>query len=160
SASKASGRAGSRGRGRAETRLQVTGIRFWSSPEVTRLVVDLSRPADFSFDFSGDSTKVYVRIQGAAVAPGVAGTTVADSAVETVALRSLTGGGATVEVDLTRPTPVRVFALSPVPGRPNRVVLDVTRYISPVQAAAEVRKVEELVQSRERVVVIDPGHGG
>jgi N-acetylmuramoyl-L-alanine amidase len=140
--------------------VRLTGVRFWTGPDGTRLVLDLSRSADFEMERLADSATVLVRVPGAALAPNLSEVAVHDSAVEEVTLRSVTGGGVRATIRLTRPTGVRAFALSPVPGRPHRVVLDVTRYVAPEQEVAREQAIKAVVDSRVRVVVIDPGHGG
>jgi len=140
--------------------VRLTGVRYWTGPDATRLVLDLSQSADYTVEWSADSATVVVRVPGAALAPNLSEVAVHDSAVEEVTLRSVTGGGARAAIRLTRATPARVFALSPVPGRPHRIVVDVTRFVAPEQVAARERAIEQVVESRTRVVVIDPGHGG
>ncbi|MBI5837459.1 MAG: N-acetylmuramoyl-L-alanine amidase [Candidatus Eisenbacteria bacterium] len=140
--------------------LRVTGVRHWTGPDVTRLVLDVSDAADFSVERSDDSTQVTVRVAGVALIANLSEVSVRDSAVEDVTLRSMTGGGVKATIRLTRPTAVRVFALSQVPGRPHRVVVDVTRYVAPEQVVEREKAIQTVLESRARVVVIDPGHGG
>lgn len=139
---------------------RVTGVRFFTSPEVTRLVLDLSGSAGFDTTLPGDSTHYLLRVEGASLAPDLSEVVVGDSVVNRVRLRSLTGRGVKVEIELSRPTRVHTFGVSAGEGRPHRLVVDVQRFLTREQIVARDRVIETVAQSKDRVVVIDPGHGG
>ncbi len=139
---------------------RVTGVRFFTSPEVTRLVLDLSGSAGFDTTLPGDSTHYVLLVEDASLAPDLSEVVVGDSVVNRVRLRALTGRGVKVEIELTRATRVHTFGVSAGEGHPHRMVVDVQRFLTQEQLVARDRVIETVAQSRDRVVVIDPGHGG
>ncbi len=134
----------------------VTAIRYWTAPDHTRIVVDLTGEVTYDAGTRRDPDRVVVVIDGANLSGAPELTPVGDGLVDRVRLNAL-AAGAQVVVDLTKASDYNVFPLLPYAGKPDRIVIDVFRATDPrLEAAHEVadRPVSH------RVVVIDPGHGG
>ncbi len=108
---------------------QLTGIRFWSNPGYTRVVLDLSGPADFTANFlAGDPGKknvprLYVDLQGTVPASGLAeATQVRDGLLRQIRTGQPDGQTVRVVLDMVSIKDYKVFPLED----PVRIVLDVT----------------------------------
>ncbi|HXV14206.1 MAG TPA: N-acetylmuramoyl-L-alanine amidase [Candidatus Krumholzibacteria bacterium] len=107
----------------AERILRVDAIRHSVSEERTRVVIDLSRPAEYSVTRLADSVGVSVSFRGAALSLDVVEIAVGRNGVR--AVRPVVDAGVvSICFDLDRPATWEVFALPAEGGKPNRVVVD------------------------------------
>lgn len=140
------------------TACKISAVRFWTAPDHTRIVVDLSEEPRYSARVLVDPDRVVVDIAGGEVAAASRTTPIGDGLVERVRLNQLTRG-AQVVADLVCASPHKVFALRPYSSKPNRVVIDV--FAPESQTIPRERTADgEIALTGTRVVVIDPGHGG
>jgi N-acetylmuramoyl-L-alanine amidase len=147
----------------ARTPTTLTGIRSWSSPTNTRIVLDFTARVTYVAPDSGRSRALTVTVPGEAMAqassvPATLG--VGDGIVDSV--RVATGStGARFDFSFHDSTAFRVFTLPVEPDKPYRVVVDVTR---PGGIAAEDQRLAGIAASkrrdRVRLVAVDAGHGG
>jgi len=136
----------------------VSAVRYWTAPDHTRVVIDLSEESQYSTRKLTDPDRVVVLVVGGTVGEAPPTTPVGDGLVERVRLNQLESG-AQVVVDLTKATAYNVFPLKPYREKPNRIVVDIFRGdVERPVSAAEHREIEAGLEPR--VVVIDPGHGG
>jgi len=135
----------------------VSAVRFWTAPDHTRVVVDLTVEASYSTRVLTDPDRVVVLIAGAGIGDAQVATPVGDGLVDRVRLNELQSG-AQVVVDLKTASTHSVFALKPYLHKPYRVVIDV--FHREQLDAAPAARPEHAEVSSPRVVVIDPGHGG
>ncbi len=125
-------------------RVELTGVRFWSNPGYTRVVVDLSAPTGFSLNKlpavpkEGVPARLYVDLVGAAPGAGLADSlTVNDGLLQTVRTGRPTPDTARVVLDLVSVGDAKVFLLED----PSRLVIDVAGEPVPslVSAQPELR---------------------
>jgi N-acetylmuramoyl-L-alanine amidase len=135
----------------------VSAVRYWTAPDHTRVVVDLTAEAPYSTRVLTDPDRVVVLIVGGSIDGADVATPVGDGLVDRVRINQL-ASGAQVVVDLTKASAHTVFPLKPYLNKPNRVVIDVFRNGEPAVAPAERPAASGV--TGPRVVVIDPGHGG
>ncbi len=169
--------------------VRVDAIRHSATGERTRVVIDLSRAAEYTVTRLADSTSVAVSFQGAALSLDVGETRVGVNGVR--AVRPVVNAAAVdIVVELERPAQWDVFALPASAGKPARVVVDLTPapIASPTVATTRVEpestaSVDEPPatnspstapsatvplataprtppKSRPFVVAVDAGHGG
>ncbi|MFH1690038.1 MAG: N-acetylmuramoyl-L-alanine amidase [Candidatus Eisenbacteria bacterium] len=136
---------------------EVSAVRYWTAPDHTRVVVDLTTEASYSTRVLTDPDRVVVLIVGGSIGDAQVATPVGDGLVDCVRLNQLSAGTQVV-VDLTAASAHTVFPLMPYMHKPNRVVIDVFHRDRP--SAAPVERPESAEDGRPRVVIIDPGHGG
>jgi N-acetylmuramoyl-L-alanine amidase len=141
---------------RAATRID--RIRYFSGPEHTRVVLDLSGSATYEVRRVRAPERLAVNVFGARFA-GVTAIEVGDDRVRRIR-RNAGGHRAQVVLDLAGTARHEVFDLAAAAGRPHRIVIDLfpmdAARSEPVAEAADERRAVE----RPFVVVIDPGHGG
>ncbi len=142
----------------SDAAVPVQGIRHWTNPEYTRVVVDLGAQASFEADFlrgdpeRGLPPRIFVDIHGADAPEELLRTPVR---VENGLLRQVRAGRhrsgvVRVVIDLERESGYTVFAMDD----PARIVIDVNG-----RAGGEP-SVPQGVGAQRIVVMIDPGHGG
>jgi len=141
----------------------LTGLRSWSAPTATRLVLDFSAPVTPVCPDSGFASALVVSVPDERLtsAPGVpTSLSVRDGVVDSVEV-VVERAGTRFRIWLADTTRFRVFLLSADEEKPFRIVVDVAR---PGARAAEDTRLAGIAavkrQQRVRVVVVDAGHGG
>lgn len=119
--------------------VELTGLRFWSNPGYTRVVVDLSGPATYTINKLPAEPKdkvparLYVDLAGASPAAGLADSlSVNDGLLQTVRIGRPTPDTARVVLDLVSFGDAKVFFLED----PIRMVIDVAGEATPSLTAA------------------------
>jgi N-acetylmuramoyl-L-alanine amidase len=142
---------------------QLTGMRTWSSPGGTRVVLDFSAAVVPVAPDSGIGPQLVVAIPtpGITAAAGVPSSlALSDSAVQHVEA-IFDGTGCRFWVRLAPGATFKVYTLPAEDDKPFRVVVDVMR---PGAQVAEDKRLADIAatkkKTRTRLVVIDPGHGG
>ncbi len=139
---------------------QLVRIRFWTAPDHTRLVFDLSGPppAEPRFRLSGPASYEIV-LPRAGKSDAVTSEFVGDSLVADI-VPSVSDSGVVVRVGLKQPVTPLAFVLAAADGVPDRIVIDVPAPANPQADAKLQQQVTEARRSNRLVVAIDPGHGG
>jgi N-acetylmuramoyl-L-alanine amidase len=141
----------------------VTGIRFSANEEYTRIVIDLSRKADFRADIlAADPARnlpprIFVDIEGSDGPDEILKKHLAveDGSVRVVRAGRFRKGTVRVVLDLSRESPFRAFALAD----PSRIIIDVEGERIPKPPRPSSAVAGPATPSRIRVM-LDPGHGG
>lgn len=142
----------------------VTGVRFFTGPDYTRVVVDLSGSVAFvarrlPLDPAAERPhRVYLDLAGARLGPSCeACYTVSDGLVRQVRSAQYDPRTVRVVLDLDAPAQFRAFALE----GPSRIVVDVFRGAgTPDLVASLIPGAHRGAPLRRPRLVIDPGHGG
>ncbi|MBN1504188.1 MAG: N-acetylmuramoyl-L-alanine amidase, partial [Candidatus Eisenbacteria bacterium] len=140
--------------------LTVQGVRHWTAPDHTRIVIDVSGSPKFRHSERTDPPRIVIEISKAKLHSSVRELAVSDGVIDRVRFNTLSGGLVQVVVDLPRRSEFNVFHLERLNGKPHRIVVDVTKPVAP-QEPVPVGEPSLLPREKKyRVVVIDPGHGG
>jgi len=134
-------------------------MRYWTAPDHTRLVLDLTGPVrEPVFRLTGpDAFEILLR--DAIKSPAVTTEFVGDSLVaEVIPIPS--DSGVTVRIALKQPVTPLGFVLKAQDGVPDRIVVDVPAPPNPQADQQLQAEVQELKKSKRFIVAIDPGHGG
>lgn len=135
-------------------------IRHWSSPEKTRIVLDMGGDCIYRVSEREAPDRIVIDIPGGQVAGGVGRLEVDDGVVSRIRVNRLSRG-AQVVVDLPGKTPYAHFALDPNDVHPrHRIVIDVKKVLSVGEQRRRIERAEAVARSGDVVVIIDPGHGG
>jgi len=146
--------------GEAGAALTVQSVRYWTAPDHTRIVIDVSGTPKFRHLELSAPPRIVIEISKAKLHPSVREMAVSDGVVDKVRFNSLPGGIVQIVVDLPRPGESDVFCLQKLDGKPRRIVVDVKKSVAP-QEPVPVGAPSLLPREKKvRVVVIDAGHGG
>lgn len=135
-------------------------MRFWTAPEHTRLVFDLSGAAPPQTRFRmADSTTFEIFMPRVRKSAAVTTEFVGDSLVADI-FPAASDSGTSIRVHLKKRVTPLGFVLAAADGVPDRVVVDVPMPVNPGEEQALQQKVTELKSSKKFIVAIDAGHGG
>jgi len=146
--------------GRPAAAIEVVGIRYWTAPDHTRIVIDLSRPSTYTFRTLTGPHRIVIEVPGTVFANKARRIEIGDGFIDRIRTNALRSGTAQVVVDLPEEPIYKTFALKKVKGKKDRIVIDVLRKVSEADEAAARKRVTDLKRKNKAIVVIDPGHGG
>jgi N-acetylmuramoyl-L-alanine amidase len=163
---------------------RLAAVRVWSSPDYTRVVLDLSHAAQYeSHQLKGKDPRIYVDLKGVDLDAEVAAKQqVKDGIVTQIRSSQLDPSRVRVVLDLTREGSFQVFALE----KPDRVVIDVRKPSSgsskqtkikarpgsatdsiagilddvPDNSAPKLHVPQHKANEGIDLIVVDAGHGG
>mgnify|MGYP001472073359 CR=1 FL=1 len=136
---------------------QILGIRHWSAPDHTRVVIDSSEKAVFETTEAG--RKICIDIHKALFPKSIPHEYILnDSAIRTIFLIPLTKKRVRVEITLSEERKSRIFTLGEILNKPHRIVVDVA--IPEIEKKQSEDRMRFKISKKKKVVVIDPGHGG
>ena len=139
---------------------ELVRMRYWTAPEHTRIVFDLSGATRTEPRFRlADSTTFEVYLRGARKSPAVTTEFVGDSLVADI-FPAVSDSGVAIKIRLKRAVTPLGFVLAAADGVPDRVVVDVPMPVNPDAERALQQKVSELKKAKNFIVAIDAGHGG
>jgi len=136
----------------------VEQVRYWTAPDHTRVVLDLSGPGSYEVRRVDSPERIAVNLAGARFRD--TGTIPVGDGVLKRVRRNALRSRAQVVLDLERSMEFRHFILKAANGRPDRIVIDVFRK-GPPRQDPQVAAAEPVVPAGSPfTIVIDPGHGG
>lgn len=140
---------------------KVLGLRHWSAPTCTRVVVDLSGEAEFVTSYSPRPPQVTVEVKGSSMDGRDKVFRIQDTLVSQVRLTADSPYGVRIALELNKEgLTYHAFLLPRVDERPVRLVIDVENLALGRQIQQERRTVQRERRGKSKVVIIDPGHGG
>jgi N-acetylmuramoyl-L-alanine amidase len=136
---------------------QILSIRHWVAPDHTRVVIDTLDDALFSTE--KEDRKIIVHLEDTAFPAHISPLILINKpGLETAAISSRAPSGVRVELSLPGQVQTTVFKLKRFQDKPYRIVIDI---VLPDVAKRESEARERVKTARkDRIVVIDPGHGG
>lgn len=138
----------------------ITDIRFWSAPDHTRIVLDLSGPIEYRIVSKEDPLQYHLELSSVSSLPQKREIDINDQYLYKLSLHPLEKGKASLILYQKKPLSIHPFVLKPYLNKPYRLVID---FIDPRQEQKEQedRQRQKEIQPRgTKIVVIDPGHGG
>lgn len=139
---------------------KILGLRYWSAPDHTRIVIDLTAPPSYEPCAPPDPQTLAWWIKGAVFPARVKTLAINDRVVQSVALEVKPSRRVQVAVILAQPAEARVFPLKKYLDKPDRLVIDLLRPDLEGKEKEKRQAVKALKVKKIRIVVIDPGHGG
>jgi N-acetylmuramoyl-L-alanine amidase len=117
---------------------EIRGVRLWRSPESTRLVFDLSSPAEHRLFQLRGPERIVIDIERATLRQGLEQLPLEKSPIERIRYGTQPDGGVRVVFDLRAPVTPRSFVLPKHADKPDRLVIDLDDLNSdPVPTAAQ-----------------------
>lgn len=156
-----------------ETLVVVKGVRTWSNPTYTRVVIDLDQRVSYKEHIlkkdpsTGKPARLYIDLKGARLADGTEGSIqINDRLLRSVRFGQNLPDTVRVVLDIEQIDDYIIFALP----APHRIVIDVTSGAEPtvkkaMTPKASTPKVEpkaapKTPDKKKILVILDPGHGG
>jgi len=165
-------------RKKQDKRSQINDIRFNSSQDFTRVVLDLNKPAKYDTKKLENPLRLYIDIKESVIFPAKQNITINDDLIKGIRVSQFDENTVRVVLDLKDFKQHKVFSLK----EPYRIVTDiygqeqspesdkvslenkqVTKRNQPLNSASKPDKPTTLVRQlglKVRTIVIDPGHGG
>jgi N-acetylmuramoyl-L-alanine amidase len=137
----------------------ITDIRFWSAPDHTRIVLDLTEPIHYEGIPQENPPLMNLVLKGA-LRTSKKEVVVNDPFLNKIILTDQGRDEVKIVFLQKKPLTANFFLLKPYQDKPHRLVIDL------VDIALEKREQEERQRQKEvkprgmKTVVIDPGHGG
>ena len=132
----------------ASSKIEVKNIRYWSTPDYTRVVIDLSEPVEFSKNRILNPDRLYFDLMNTMIAKEVKTILpVGDGILKVVRAGQFKTDTVRVVLDLEEIADFNAFVLE----NPARFVID-------VYGKEKVKKPDTVIAKRR--IVIDAGHGG
>ncbi len=139
---------------------QVKAVRFWTAPDHTRVVLDMSSECRYEIKVLTDPHRIAIDIISGMFAPGVKPKDVGDGVIDRIRINKLRTR-VQVVLDLPSASKYRDFALVPIPGKKShRIVIDVERAFTRAEVARKTERAKRIAESGDYIVILDPGHGG
>jgi len=135
----------------------VQDMRMWTAPDHTRLVLDLDGPVDYRLFRLSDPRRLVVDIEGAESRASPGDLDLPDPVLKRVRTGYPEEGTYRVVMDLKRDVKAKTFQLDPQGPHGHRLVVDLNRREEKDQRVA---RAQEQTQADERLIAVDPGHGG
>lgn len=150
---------------------EINNVRLWRAPDNTRLVFDLTGPADHTLFTLSSPERIVIDIAGATFSAATAGLALDNTPVTGVRSAPRDGSDLRVVLDLSREVTPKSFSLPPNQQYGHRLVIDLYDQAptSALPSHAEpsatplpqtpTRSVTEAGQ-RDVIIALDAGHGG
>jgi N-acetylmuramoyl-L-alanine amidase len=138
---------------------KITDIRFWSAPDHTRIVLDLTDPIQYEGIPQENPPLLNLELRGS-LQTSKREVAVNDFSLSKITLTEQKKGKVQIVFFQKKPLNASIFLLKPFEDKPHRLVIDL------VDIALEKKEQEERQRQKEvkprgmKTVVIDPGHGG
>ena len=140
----------------AQAATTVENIRIWSENGKTRIVLDLSRPANHNIFTLRGPDRLVVDLQGGRLSSALRDLPAGVGSVKRIRTGS-ENGQLRVVLDLNEDVRSRSFTAGPNSQYGDRLVIDLQHNSS---AHAVKRASESYTPGRDIVIAVDPGHGG
>lgn len=142
--------------------LQVEGVRLWAAPDSTRVVFDVSGPAEHRLFTLKNPDRLVIDLSGAGIARGVKDSFSSGGIVKTLRSGPRNGKDLRLVLDLSGPAKPKSFALKPNDQYGHRLVIDLfdAGKQRPATALKTLEAKNEPAKLRDLVIAIDAGHGG
>jgi N-acetylmuramoyl-L-alanine amidase len=137
---------------------KVHDVRLWRAPDHTRIVFDLTGPAEHKLIVLENPSRIVLDVENTAIKAGVTDLKLDGTPVRLVRTGIREGDDLRVVLELSAVVTPRSFFLKANDQAGNRLVLDL--YDKAPQKQAVVTKSARHTDKRDIIIAIDAGHGG
>ena len=138
----------------------ITDVRFWSAPDHTRVVLDLTEPVQYETSVQENPPRSTLEMKEAFVFTKKREIEINDSFISKINLTDLGLGRVKLILHQKRPLQAKITTLKPYLDKPHRLVIDLIDVAEEKKEQEERKKQKQIRPKGTRIVVIDPGHGG
>ncbi|OPY84193.1 MAG: N-acetylmuramoyl-L-alanine amidase AmiC precursor [Syntrophus sp. PtaU1.Bin208] len=135
----------------------ILNIRHWVAPDHTRIVIDTREKTRYQIEKKGQVLSLYFR--NCEVQESIPASILLNKrGIEKILHESVGSNRQKVDFFLDEKVKTTVFNLKKVEDKPYRIVIDIE--FPDVEKKEIEERAEAREQRRDRIIVIDPGHGG
>jgi N-acetylmuramoyl-L-alanine amidase len=138
---------------------QIESVRLWRAPDNTRLVFDLSAPAEHRLFTLENPSRIVIDIDGTELRKAFDDVAIENTPISTIRYGARGNGTLRIVLDTKSSVKPRSFLLLRHGDKPDRLVVDLYDSDSPTITAAPPVK-EFTDDKRDIIIAIDAGHGG
>jgi N-acetylmuramoyl-L-alanine amidase len=138
----------------------ITDVRFWSAPDHTRIVLDLTEPIQYESSSQENPPQFHLELKGVSLHTLKREIELKDPFLTQISLIELAKDKVKLVLHQKKPLKANVFILKPYQDKPHRLVIDLVDVVQEKKELEERQKQKEIRQKGTKIVVIDPGHGG
>src|SRR5258708_5167183 len=138
--------------------VDVRGVRLWSEPDNTRVVVDLSGTARHSLLILHHPERVVLDVSGARLAKSAHSVPPGTGAVKRVRMSHSPSGNLRLVLDLAQPVQAKSFLSAPNARYGYRLVVDLAAASRVADRPVKAKHAPS--DARDLIIAIDAGHGG
>ena len=135
----------------------ILNIRHWAAPDHTRVVIDTGDVANYTVEKKGMVVSINIT-DAQYVKSGPRTITLKKPGIDRIAITAPSEGAVRVDLYLTAHTETKVFRVKKIEEKPDRIVIDII--LPEVEKKEQEDRERVKVQTKDKIVVIDPGHGG
>jgi N-acetylmuramoyl-L-alanine amidase len=136
---------------------EILNIRYWSAPDHTRVVIDVSD--DVSYKIERVDKKLFIDFKDTDVSEDFPEELILKKpGIDKIMVIPLPEGSLRVELLIDENVEPNVFNIRKIQDQPNRVVIDLE--LPDVEKQESKEREEIKVLRKNKIIVIDPGHGG
>ena len=139
--------------------ITVNDVRLWAGPDGTRLVLDVSAPAQHNLLTLQNPDRVVIDVPAASLARAEKALPQGQGFVKQLRAGVQNGSDLRLVIDLAAPAIPRSFAVEPSGSYGHRLVIDLVPGTVVASAPSVVKSAAD-AHGREIIVAIDAGHGG
>ena len=139
---------------------KITDVRYWSAPDHTRLVLDLTDPIQNEHPSQESVSQFQLELKEVSLQTKTRELEVNDPFVKKISLSDSGKGRVKLVFYQKKPLRIDVFSLKPYLDKPHRLVIDLVDVAQEKKEQEERLKLKETRAKGTKIVVIDPGHGG
>jgi len=138
----------------------ITDVRFWSAPDHTRVVLDLTEPVRYESSTVEKPPESHVELTGANLLTRKRELEVNDPYLSRVSLTQSGKDKVKLILRQKKPLNVNIFPLKPYLDKPHRLVIDLVDLAQEKKDQEDRQRQKEIRSKGTKIIVIDPGHGG
>ena len=138
----------------------VTDVRFWSAPDHSRVVIDLTDSVQYESSSQESPPQFHLELKGAFLYTPKREVEVNDPFLARISVTGLEKGRVKLTLHQKKALNVNAFILKPYEEKTYRLVIDLVDVMQEKKEVEERRRQKETMPSGTKIVVIDPGHGG
>jgi N-acetylmuramoyl-L-alanine amidase len=138
----------------------ITDIRFWSAPDHTRVVLDLTGPVQYEEPSSEISLQYQLELKDSFLFTKKREVYVNDPFLSRIFLSDLGGDKVKLIFYQKKSLNVDIFPLKPYLDKPYRLVIEFIDLVEEKKEEEERGKQKGVMPKGTKIVVVDPGHGG
>ncbi|MCJ7783396.1 MAG: N-acetylmuramoyl-L-alanine amidase [Desulfobacterales bacterium] len=138
----------------------VTDVRFWSAPDHSRVVIDLTESIQYESSSQENPPQFHLELKGVFLYTPKRELEVKDPFLAKISLIGLEKGRVKLVLHQKKPLNVNVFTLKPYEEKTYRLVIDMVDIVQEKKEIEARQKQKEIKPKGTKIIVIDPGHGG